>query len=178
MAELEAIRTEKEQVDEIFEEVQLLEMSEGFEDDLGTSDDEDNLDDKSSRAGGVKSTLIPFKIGDAFAHVTFEKAIELLEKEQKRLQAEIERLETQSQSGEDEMKKLKVDLYAKFGSNISKCEDTERFQRNCLADCSFPLHRSREGLIGQFVTLYTTFKHKNTRTHSQRIILNDIEFCF
>ncbi|PWN32638.1 putative GIM3-Gim complex component [Meira miltonrushii] len=120
LAELEAIRTEKEQVDEVFEEVQLLEMSEGFEDDLGTSDDEDAEKEKSTKTtGGVKSNLIPFKIGDAFAHVTFEKATELLEKEQKRLQAEIERLETQSQLGEDEMKKLKVDLYAKFGSNIN-----------------------------------------------------------
>lgn len=154
MAELEAIRAEKEQVDEVFEEVQLLEMSEGFEDDLGTSDDDDeDVEEKSSGTGGVKSNLIPFKIGDAFAHVTFEKAIELLEKEQQRLQAEIERLETQSQSGEEEMKKLKVDLYAKFGSNISKCGIPVKPKRKCIADY-FPSHRSRKGLNGCHIVHY------------------------
>lgn len=122
LVELEAIQREKEQVDEVFEEIQLLEMSEGFEDDLGTSDDdEDDEKDEQKRSGGIKSNLIPFKIGDAFAHVSLEKATELLEKEQNRLTEEITRLQAQSQSGEEEMKKLKLDLYAKFGSNISKC---------------------------------------------------------
>ena len=37
--------------------------------------------------------MIPFKIGDAFAHVTFEKAIELLEKEQKLGETELQKVE-------------------------------------------------------------------------------------
>jgi prefoldin subunit 4 len=155
LAELEAIRTEKEQVDEIFEEIQLLEMSEGFEDDLGTSDDDGEEEDKSKGKSGVKSNLIPFKIGDAFAHVTFEKAIELLEKEQNRLQSEIERLETQSQSGEDEMKKLKVDLYAKFGSNISKFARVHRSVIEAMLTMKPLKHRFRERLNGLSVAMYT-----------------------
>lgn len=119
--ELEALRTEKEQIDEVFEEVQLMEMSEDFDDGLGGSDEEDDGTQATDAGKGQAANVIPFKIGDAFLHVTLEQATELLEKEQKRLDEAIAAAEEEVDRCDGEMKKLKVDLYAKFGSNISKC---------------------------------------------------------
>lgn len=128
-AELDALRTEKEQVDEVYEEVQLLELSEDFDDDLGgdeSDDDDGHLDEdresgkKNDGAATVKGNMIPFKIGDAFAHVPLERATGLLEQEQSRLDREIEAAQDRVRTCEEGMKKLKVDLYAKFGSNISE----------------------------------------------------------
>lgn len=61
-----------------------------------------------------------YKLGDAFLHVSQPKALQLLEDDTRRVDEEIERLEKVVDECEEEMKKLKVVLYGKFGSNISK----------------------------------------------------------
>jgi prefoldin subunit 4 len=62
---------------------------------------------------------IPYRVGDAFVHLSFDKAKELVERDQatakKRvldLKAELDRLDM-------EMDRLKKDLYAKFGNTIN-----------------------------------------------------------
>lgn len=115
---LETLRSEKEQVDEVLEEVQLLELSEDFDEDLGGSDEEQITGDSTPPTSGAQH--LPFKIGDAFVYVTLEKGVKLLEAEQTRIDKEIEEFQQNSKQWDDAMKKLKVELYAKFGNNISK----------------------------------------------------------
>ncbi|UZJ54272.1 hypothetical protein CBS101457_003592 [Exobasidium rhododendri] len=121
--QLESKREEKEQVDEVYEELEMLELNEDDDDD--DDDEEDDLDvdnlkgtsDKESKAQGGRS--FPFKVGDAFVYVTLEKGISLLDEERSRLKEEIDEWEKQVDECETGMKALKVELYAKFGSNIN-----------------------------------------------------------
>lgn len=53
-------------------------------------------------------------------HLPQPKVISLLEKETAKLDEEIEALKATVDECEEEMKKLKVVLYGKFGSNISE----------------------------------------------------------
>lgn len=61
-----------------------------------------------------------YKIADTFVALPHGEAMERLEKEQAEKDGEIERLGEKLGSYEEEMKGLKVKLYAKFGDNISK----------------------------------------------------------
>jgi prefoldin subunit 4 len=120
---LESKRQEKEQVDEVYEEIELLELNED-DDDLDVDEDdetvaEDKIKSDEKIAGGRS---LPFKIGDAFVYVTLEKGVKLLDQERIRLEKEIAQYEEEIAQCEKGMKGLKVDLYAKFGSNISECE--------------------------------------------------------
>lgn len=137
---LEALRTEKEQVDEVLEEVQMLEMSgdldaedlDGDEDDKGYKDSDGVDKDQGATGLGGAAGKLPFKVGDAFVYVTLERATEMLEAEQKRLDAETDEAEAKVRTCEETMKKLKVDLYAKFGNNISALTKGGT-RRSCLA---------------------------------------------
>ncbi|CAD6886033.1 unnamed protein product [Tilletia controversa] len=61
-----------------------------------------------------------YMIGDAFVSVHQPRALELLESDTARLDAEINKLKAVVEGCEEEMSKLKVNLYAKFGkSNIN-----------------------------------------------------------
>ncbi|KAE8212375.1 hypothetical protein CF319_g6737 [Tilletia indica] len=61
-----------------------------------------------------------YKIGDTFVSVRQARALELLESDTARLDADINKLKAIVDGCEEEMNKLKVDLYAKFGkSNIN-----------------------------------------------------------
>ncbi|KAE8257713.1 hypothetical protein A4X13_0g2187 [Tilletia indica] len=61
-----------------------------------------------------------YKIGDTFVFVRQARALELLESDTARLDADINKLKAIVDGCEEEMNKLKVDLYAKFGkSNIN-----------------------------------------------------------
>ncbi|PWN22159.1 Prefoldin, subunit 4 [Microstroma glucosiphilum] len=60
-----------------------------------------------------------YKIADSFVHLPQPKVISLLEKETTKLDEEIEALKARVDECEEEMKKLKVVLYGKFGSNIN-----------------------------------------------------------
>lgn len=91
-ATLRAKETEKEGLDEIAEEIELV--------------DEDEE--------------VMYRVGDAFVYVKQERAIEMLKKDGEKLEEEIEKLRKQASECEEGMKKLKVGLYAKFGSNISE----------------------------------------------------------
>ncbi|KAK0553625.1 hypothetical protein OC846_000501 [Tilletia horrida] len=61
-----------------------------------------------------------YKIGDAFVSVLQPRALELLEADSSRLDTEIRKYQAIVDSCAEEMDKLKIDLYAKFGkSNIN-----------------------------------------------------------
>ncbi|CAO1618898.1 unnamed protein product [Parajaminaea phylloscopi] len=60
-----------------------------------------------------------YKLGDAFLSVPQPRALEYLERDSARLDREIETLQTTIEECEEEMKKLKVVLYGKFGNNIN-----------------------------------------------------------
>lgn len=60
-----------------------------------------------------------YKIGDSFFHVELEKAQEMLEAATSRTDEETNELEEKLGSVRDEMKQLKVDLYARFGKQIN-----------------------------------------------------------
>lgn len=65
-----------------------------------------------------------YKIADTFVSLPHAEAMERLEKEQQQADEEIEGLQGRLDGFEDEMKSLKVKLYAKFGDNISKFHST------------------------------------------------------
>ncbi|PWN94134.1 Prefoldin, subunit 4 [Acaromyces ingoldii] len=90
-ATLRAKVTEKEGLDEIAEEIELV-------------DEEEE---------------VMYRVGDAFVYVKQERAIEMLKRDGEKLEEEIEKLRKQASECEEGMEKLKVGLYAKFGSNIN-----------------------------------------------------------
>jgi len=129
--QLKLKRQEKEQIDEVYEEIEMLELNaDDDEDDLDSSegveeDEGDQSGEKKKHGDSIKVVAgrsLPFKIGDAFVYVTLEKGIKLLDQERQRLEDEIAVYEKEISACEQGMKGLKVDLYAKFGSNISECK--------------------------------------------------------
>ncbi|XP_045151317.1 prefoldin subunit 4 [Echinops telfairi] len=63
--------------------------------------------------------LIPYQVGDVFISHSQEETQEMLEDAKKNLQEEIDALESRVQSIQRVLADLKVQLYAKFGSNIN-----------------------------------------------------------
>lgn len=119
-SQLEARREEKEQVDEVYEELEMLELNEGVDEEDLDEDDDGGVDAKNSLGATQGGRTLPFKIGDAFVYVTLERGIKLLDDERERLRGEIGEWDKQVGECESGMKALKVHLYAKFGSNISE----------------------------------------------------------
>jgi len=62
---------------------------------------------------------IEYKIGEAFFRISLSQAQTLLAKDQESAEAEINRLQAQIDECHQEMKDLKVVLYAKFGKQIN-----------------------------------------------------------
>ncbi|KAG9257689.1 Prefoldin subunit-domain-containing protein [Emericellopsis atlantica] len=62
---------------------------------------------------------IQYRIGDSFFHLPLEQAQEMLEAASTRSEEETGELEEKLSSIQDEMKQLKVDLYARFGKQIN-----------------------------------------------------------
>ena len=60
-----------------------------------------------------------YKIGDAFFHVKLEQAQEMLEAASERIDGEVSKFEDELASVREEMRLLKVDLYARFGKSIN-----------------------------------------------------------
>ena len=58
-------------------------------------------------------------MGETFIHVKEEEAQEIMEKAKERLQEELTKLKTSSETIEGVMTHLKVQLYSKFGDNIN-----------------------------------------------------------
>lgn len=61
-----------------------------------------------------------YKVGDAFVSLEHGVAMERLEKDKEQVSTEVMQLEAKLEEYDEEMKGLKVKLYAKFGDNISK----------------------------------------------------------
>ncbi|ROT42438.1 Gim complex component GIM3-like protein [Sodiomyces alkalinus F11] len=62
---------------------------------------------------------VPYKIGDAFFHVSQPQALEMLGVAAAKLEEEIEELESKLEECQDEMAELKIALYARFGKSIN-----------------------------------------------------------
>lgn len=88
---LKAKNKEKEELDDITMELELA--------------DEDDL--------------VPYKVGDAFFHVSLEQAQEMLATSTSKIEEEVSALEDNMGTVKDEMTQLKVQLYARFGRSIN-----------------------------------------------------------
>ncbi|KAK6461863.1 Prefoldin beta-like protein [Scheffersomyces coipomensis] len=90
-AVLNKYKTEKEYLDDLSLEIELL--------------DEDEK--------------VQYKIGEAFVYMKVSKAIERVEKDNEKLTAKIEDIDGTLEGYEESLDSLKTDLYAKFGNNIN-----------------------------------------------------------
>ncbi|CUA66894.1 prefoldin subunit 4 [Rhizoctonia solani] len=62
---------------------------------------------------------VEYKIGEAFFHISLKRAQTLLQKDQESIDSEINGLQGKIEQCQQEMKDLKVALYAKFGKQIN-----------------------------------------------------------
>jgi prefoldin subunit 4 len=62
---------------------------------------------------------VPYKIGDSFYSLTVEEATERMEGEKVSIEAEIGKMEENIESIREDLDKLKVKLYGKFGTSIN-----------------------------------------------------------
>ncbi|KAF6007736.1 hypothetical protein HII13_004407 [Brettanomyces bruxellensis] len=90
-AELEKLQTEKEYIDDLSMEIELI-------------DEDDNVD---------------YKIGDTFVLIKQSEAMERLENQNGYLETKITELETQIEGLDSKLGALKKQLYAKFGTAIN-----------------------------------------------------------
>lgn len=89
--ELSQHRQEKEYLDDVSLELELI--------------DEDEL--------------VPYKIGTIFVHLKQTEVVEQLEQDAQTVDAVIESLETQQNELDEDIRLLKSSLYGKFGDNIN-----------------------------------------------------------
>ncbi len=90
-AELEKLQTEKEYIDDLSMEIELI-------------DEDDNVD---------------YKIGDTFVLIKQSEAMERLENQNGYLETKITELEAQIEGLDSKLGALKKQLYAKFGTAIN-----------------------------------------------------------
>jgi prefoldin subunit 4 len=62
---------------------------------------------------------VPYKIGDSFYTLTVDEATERMEEEKALAEKEIGGMEEEIESVREDLNKLKVKLYGKFGSSIN-----------------------------------------------------------
>lgn len=67
----------------------------------------------------VTLTIIIYRIGEVFIHLSSEETQDFLETAKSKLQEEIKTLDSQSGEVKSILGDLKVKLYAKFGNNIN-----------------------------------------------------------
>ncbi|KFM75458.1 Prefoldin subunit 4, partial [Stegodyphus mimosarum] len=67
----------------------------------------------------VEQEKIPFRVGDIFTYVSTDEAQQMIEAKKDEIAKEINLLRDQRESIKQVMSDLKVQLYAKFGSNIN-----------------------------------------------------------
>ncbi|QLQ82624.1 hypothetical protein HG537_0H03870 [Torulaspora globosa] len=89
--ELSQQRQEKEYLDDVSLELELI--------------DEDEL--------------VPYKIGTIFVHLKQTQVVEQLERDAEKVDSVIESLEAQQTQLDDQIRLLKSSLYGKFGDNIN-----------------------------------------------------------
>nr|XP_021486930.1 prefoldin subunit 4 isoform X2 [Meriones unguiculatus] len=92
-------------ITELKEEIEVKKNLEDACDDIMLADDD--------------CLMIPYQIGDVFISHSQEETQEMLEEAKKTLQEEIDALESRVASIQRVLADLKVQLYAKFGSNIN-----------------------------------------------------------
>ncbi|KAL8282539.1 hypothetical protein RB600_005810 [Gaeumannomyces tritici] len=79
----------------------------------------EELDDVSTELElADEDETVPYKVGDAFFHVSLPQAQEMLGTSGSRLEGAIEELEDSLGTIKEEMTQLKVELYARFGKSI------------------------------------------------------------
>lgn len=91
VAKLEGLKTEKEYIDDLALEIELL--------------DEDEK--------------IQYKIGEIFVFLKVEDAVKRIEKENEELETKILSMESEIESIDEQLLTYKTQLYAKFGKNIN-----------------------------------------------------------
>ncbi|OHF02400.1 prefoldin subunit [Colletotrichum orchidophilum] len=82
--------------------------------------EKEELDDLSTELElADEDETVPYKIGDAYFHVSQPQAIEMLEQASTKIEEDVEGLESKLETIKEEMNQLKVELYARFGKSIN-----------------------------------------------------------
>lgn len=84
-------------------------------------EERESLDDLSMELELVddEDEKVLYRIADTFIALPHADAMQRLESDQRELDQQLDTLSVQIQSHDEQMKSLKVQLYAKFGDNIS-----------------------------------------------------------
>lgn len=112
-ADLKQLETEKEYINDILQDVEMLELEDDDEDE--EKEDENESPNKVSK----EHTKIQYKIGDTFVFMGYEEATERANKDLSKLELQIDAKQKQLQAFNSELSSLKTLLYAKFGDNIN-----------------------------------------------------------
>ncbi|GAA6040592.1 hypothetical protein JCM8097_008055 [Rhodosporidiobolus ruineniae] len=100
--ELEALRKEKEDLEEVEGDVELLEMEGG---------------DELEEEGGEPKIM--YKLDSTFLHLPASEVLEHLQASLSKVRAQVDALEKEKETCEERMEVLKKELYAKFGNSIN-----------------------------------------------------------
>lgn len=81
----------------------------------------DYLDDALNELDNVldEDEMIPYRVGDAFVHLSFEKAKELVNRDHTLAAEKVGGIKSELDRLNSEMEGLKKDLYSKFGKSIN-----------------------------------------------------------
>ncbi|GAA6006032.1 hypothetical protein JCM10207_007318 [Rhodosporidiobolus poonsookiae] len=101
--ELDVLKKQREDLEEVEGEVELLEMD-------GLGEDEDG-----ERGEGK----IMYKLDSTFVHLPPSEVLEHIQASLTKIRGEVEALEKERDGCEEEMEGLKKELYAKFGNSIN-----------------------------------------------------------
>lgn len=117
----EEVEVRREDQDKINKFSRLHQRELGLEEELKAKNKEkEELDDITMELELVdEDDKIPYKIGDAFFHIPLPQAQELLASSTSRTEEEVSGLEEKLATVKDEMTQLKVELYARFGRSIN-----------------------------------------------------------
>ncbi|CAG9944213.1 unnamed protein product [Clonostachys rosea f. rosea IK726] len=117
----EEVEVRREDQDKINKFSRLHQREILFQEELeAKSKEKEDLDDLSVELElADEDEKIPYKIGDSFFHLSLEQAQEMLGTTTSRIEEETSELEEKLGSVREEMKELKVQLYARFGKQIN-----------------------------------------------------------
>ncbi|KAI1851776.1 hypothetical protein JX265_011011 [Neoarthrinium moseri] len=115
------VEVRREDQDKINKFSRLHQKELKLEEDLKTKNKEkEELDDVTTELElADEDETVPYKIGDAFFHVSLEQAQEMLSTSSSNIEDEISALEENLNTVKEDMTQLKVELYARFGRSIN-----------------------------------------------------------
>ncbi|KAI0136972.1 Prefoldin subunit-domain-containing protein [Xylariales sp. AK1849] len=115
------VEVRREDQDKINRFSRLHQRELNIEDELKTKNKEkEELDDITTELElADEDDLVPYKIGDAFFHVSLEQAQQMLSKSNSKIEEDVSALDDKLGTIRDEMTQLKVELYARFGRSIN-----------------------------------------------------------